>query len=143
MERFKYIIYAIFIGLFWDGFVVLLQYLNVWDAVWGVILSILVLTVVANLLVYKVFVIKNKKAYALVCIPSAYAGLYLFFNVWEMLTGEVTKYGINTVVLWYYSIFSSICVFWGVIFIRKLITKRKFRILSDMQCDDEKKVFDK
>lgn len=115
MDRIKLILYAILTGLFWDGLVILLHpFINF-------IICVLVLTVVANLLIYKVFVVKNKTAYALICIPSAYFGLFLCFNVWEMIFKGITKYGFGAVLIWYYSMFSSICVCVVVMIVRKLI----------------------
>lgn len=129
MKRIKLILYAILAGLFWDGLVILLHtfislvipshpFINF-------IICILVLTAVADLFIYKVFIVKNKTAYALICIPSAYFGLFLFSGVLDMFYKGIFKYWLNAVLICYYSMFTSIFVCAVVMIVRKLNAKRK------------------
>lgn len=118
MERIKLILYAVLIGLFWDGLVILLH------PFFNFIICVLVSVVVANLLIYKVFMVKNKTAYALICIPSVYYGLFLCYHVLEMIFKDVIKFEFGIVLVWYYSMPISIVVCIVLIIVRRLITKR-------------------
>lgn len=133
MERIKLIIYAILNGFFWSNLVILLEYLSGEVSFVDFGFSILVLTVMANLLVYLLFMRKNKTIYALACIPSAYFFFIHCIGIWKKILGKTAIYEIGTCVLWYYSMFTSICVCVVLIIVRKLIAKR----YSKRQCSKE------
>ncbi len=124
MERIKLIIYAILIGFFWSNLVILLEYLSGKPFFIGFGFSVLVLTIMANLPVYLLFMRKNKTIYALACIPSVYFFIILCMDIWKKILGETAIYEIGAGVLWYYSMFTSICVCVVLIIVRKLIAQR-------------------
>ena len=125
IERIKLIFYAILIGFFWSNFVLLLDYLSGtalfvgFAGYFGV--SIFILALMANLLIYLLFIRKKKSVYALICIPSS---CFFFVYCGEMVNrifGENTIYAGGATILWYFSMFTSICTCVLLIVVYRLI----------------------